>query len=80
MTGQEFPMDRSMIDNNRWLILCAALAMLSFALPTAATADSDCTDAAACGDSLDESVTGDNQAGDSGSDRDPPSGDRDKPS
>ena len=73
-------MDRPTIDNNRWLILCAALAMLSFALPTAAIADADCTGAAACGDSLDDAATGDNQTGDSGSDRDPPSGDRDKPS
>ena len=73
-------MDGPATDNSRWLILCAALAILSFAVPTAATADSDCTDAAACGDSPDDSVTGDNQAGDSGSDRDPPSGDKDKPS
>jgi hypothetical protein len=80
MTGQEFPMDGPTIDNSRWLILCAALAMLSFALPTAAPADSDCTDAASCGDSLDDGATGDNQTGDSGSDRDPPSDDKDKPS
>jgi len=80
MTGQEFPMDGPTIDNSRWLILCAALAMLSFALPTAARADSDCTDAAACGDAMDDGTPGDNQTGDSGSDRDPPSGDNDKPS
>lgn len=73
-------MDGPIIDRSRQLIFCAALAMLSFALPTAATADSNCTDAAACGDSLDDGVAGDNQTGDSGSDRDPPSDDKDKPS
>lgn len=73
-------MDRQTIDNSRWLILCAALALLSFALPTGAIADSNCTDAASCGDSLNDGATGDNQAGDSGADRDPPSGDKDKPS
>ncbi len=73
-------MDRPTIDNCRWLVLCVALAILSFALPTAARADSDCTDAAACGDAMDDGTPGDNQTGDSGSDRDPPSGDKDKPS
>ena len=75
-------MDRPTIDTSRWLVLCAALAMLSFALalPSAANADSNCTDAAACGDAMDDGTPGDNQTGDSGSDRDPPSGDKDKPS
>jgi len=76
MAGQEFPMDKPTIDNSRWLILCAALALLSFASPTVASADSNCTDVAACGDSLDDGVTGDNQTGDSGADRDPPDGKR----
>jgi hypothetical protein len=73
-------MDRPKVDDSRWMILCAALAMLSFALPTAAAADSNCTNAAACGDSPDDGAPGDNQTGDSGSDRDPPSDDKDKPS
>jgi hypothetical protein len=70
-------MDRKATDKNRWLILCAAFAMLSFAPPAAA--DSNCTDAAGCGDALDDGTHGDNQTGDSGADRDEPD-DKDKPS
>ena len=73
-------MDRPMIDNYRWLILCVALAMLSFALPTAATCRFRLHRRRGLRRSLDDGMTGDNQTGDSGSDRDPPSGDRDKPS
>jgi hypothetical protein len=72
-------MDRGTRNNSHWLILCAALAMVAFAAPSPVQADSNCSDAAACGDSLDDGNPGDNQTGDSGADRDEPEG-RGKPS
>lgn len=49
----------------------AALLLILAAAP-AAHADSNCSNAAACGDALDDANPGDNQVGDSGADRDPP--------
>lgn len=57
-------------------IAATAAFLFMLALAPAARADSNCTDAAACGDALDENNPGDNQAGDAGADRDPPDGKR----
>jgi hypothetical protein len=72
-------MDRGTRNKSHWLMICAALAMVAFAAPMSVRADSNCSNAAACGDSLDDGNPGDNQTGDSGSDRDGAE-DRGKPS
>ena len=58
------------------VIAATAAFVFMLALAPAAHADSNCTSAAACGGALDETNPGDNQAGDSGADRDPPDGKR----
>jgi hypothetical protein len=58
------------------VIAAMAAFMFMLALALVARADSNCTSAAACGDALDETNPGDNQAGDAGADRDPPDGKR----
>jgi hypothetical protein len=58
------------------VIAAMAAFLFMLALAPAVHADSNCTSAAACGDALDETTPGDNQAGDAGADRDPPDGKR----
>ncbi|MFM9843570.1 MAG: hypothetical protein ACKVOI_11435 [Dongiaceae bacterium] len=58
------------------LTTATAALLLLLAVTPAAQADSNCSDATACGDALDETNPGDNQVGDSGADRDPPDGKR----
>jgi hypothetical protein len=67
-------MRRKTLSNEVIAVTAAFLFMLAVA--PAARADSNCSNAAACGDALDETNPGDNQAGDSGADRDPPDGKR----
>jgi len=62
-------MHRRTLGNELIAATAAFLFMLSVA--PAVHADSNCSNAAACGDSLDESAPGDNQTGDTGGDREP---------
>jgi len=61
----------------RQLIALSAVAfVMSLVLTPAAQADSNCSDAAACASSFDDGNPGDNQGGDAGADREPPSDNR----
>ena len=53
------------------LIAATAAFLFLFAVAPAAHAGSNCSNAAACGDTLDETNPGDNQVGDSGAEREP---------
>lgn len=59
-------------------LLSAGLLLLAFGAAPVAQAQSNCSDAASCAASFDDSNPGDNQGGDAGADRDR-SGNRDKP-
>ncbi len=58
------------------VVAATAAFLFMLAIAPFAQADSNCSDATACGDALDETNPGDNQVGDSGTDRDPPTGKR----
>ncbi|HEY7687665.1 MAG TPA: hypothetical protein VH835_03185 [Dongiaceae bacterium] len=59
-------------------LLSAGLLLLAFGAAPAVQAQSNCSDAASCAASLDDSNPGDNQGGDTGADRDRTDS-RDKP-
>jgi len=56
--------------------LSTAAFVMSLILTPIALADSNCTDAAGCASSFDDGNPGDNQGGDAGADREPPSDNR----
>ena len=62
-------MHRKTLSNE--LIAATAAFLLLLGVAPAVHAGSNCSNAAACGDTLDETNPGDNQMGDSGSDREP---------
>ena len=62
-------MQRKTLGND--LIAATAAFLFLLAVAPAAHAGSNCSNAAACGDTLDETNSGDNQVGDSGGDREP---------
>ena len=63
-------MQRKTLGNEIFAAAAAVLFLLAAA--PAVLADSNCSNAAACGGALDDTNPGDNQVGDSGADRDPP--------
>lgn len=67
-------MTRRTLSNELFAAGAAFMLMMAVTLPV--RGDTNCSDAAACGDALDEGNPGDNQAGDSGSDREPSGGKR----
>lgn len=62
--------------NRQLIALSAAAFVMSLVLAPSVRADSNCSDAAGCAAPFDDGNPGDNQGGDTGADRDPPSDNR----